>query len=267
MTWGAVAGAAIGTVGGIYAANKQADAAERSAAAAEFKPFNVTTGLGNTKFGKNKVSYTLDPRLRDYQDNLFGLAANALPDSANPDEAAANLFARYQSLAAPIKERSFGMLQNSQFNNGTLGLATGGTSADAGGYAQRNPALAAWLEAQQTGDRNMFLQAEKEARGFLDSDLNRISNIFGNAVGVENVGYDMINAGAGLGGRQAQAGATAAQVLARGYGAQASGYGNVIDSLTKGLTQAIGNYNPQPTTPTTISNQPVNNTSSSYWGR
>ena len=288
---GALISAGIGLLGANQqkkAANRAADAqiqaAEMQAEAAKFKPYNVTGGLGSAMFDteNQKASYTLDPRLKAQQDALLGLGAEALPTDANPDAAAQMLFDRYQQMAAPSRERSFAALQNSQFNNGTLGLSYGATAS---GLGASNPALEAYLNAQNMADQNMFLTAQDKARDYLTSDIARSTGLFNSAIGLDSVGQDAMNAGINIGGRATAANSAAANALAAGMtnaaNINASAQTNYINQLAGGFTQMVGqpgfqqgmgnlgsmfgslfgNNSPQ------MPNAPANNMSSSYWGR
>lgn len=244
MPIGALIGAGAGLLGGVMQADATKDAARTAAKASEFKPYNITSGLGDVKFDRkgNTVDYTLDPNLRAYQNSMFNLANQAIPTTSDPTEAANALYNQYNAMTAPERERSFGMLQNSQFNNGTLGLGIGGTAA--GGYGQRNPALASWLEAQNQAQQKMFLQAQDSARNYLDSDIKRSTGLLGQGIGVEQVGYDMINLGSTLGGRQSQANGQAAQILGAGYANAAKQQNNVIDGIMDMVNQGVSKIFP-----------------------
>lgn len=289
--WGALISAGIGLLGANQqkkAANRAADAqiqaAELQAEAAKFKPYNVTTGLGKSVFDteNNTATYELDPRLRDAQATMFDLGQQGLPTTGNPEEAAQMLFDRYQQMAAPTRERSFAALQNSQFNNGTLGLAYGATQS---GLGASNPALEAYLNAQNMADQNMFLTAQDKSRDYLTSDIARSQGLFTSGIGLEAPGMDALNAGITIGGRATAANSAAANALAAGMtnaaNINASAQTNYINQLAGGFTQMVGqpgfqqgmgnlgsmfgslfgNNSPQ------MSNAPANNMSSSYWGR
>ena len=248
MPIGAIAGAVIG---GMFsnsaskrAANAELEAARMQADAAKFKPYNVTGLLGSANFdtNNNTVSTSIDPRLKARQDELLRLGGSAMPSDVNPDNLASNLFSRYQALAAPYRERDFAMLNNSQFNNGTLGLSYGATAS---GLGASNPALEAWLNSQNLADQKMFLDAETNARQFIDNDLARSQGMFNSAIGLDAVGADALNAGINIGSKAGAAASASATALANGMrNANTINYKNdmnLINSMTKGFTEFAGN--------------------------
>lgn len=108
MPIGALIGAGAGLVGGMMQADATKDAARTAAKASEFKPYNITSGLGDVKFDRknNTVDYNLDPNLRAYQNSMFNLANQAIPTTSDPTEAANALYNQYNAMTAPERERS-----------------------------------------------------------------------------------------------------------------------------------------------------------------
>jgi hypothetical protein len=202
MPWGAAAVAAA-TVGGAYmssqasksAANTSADAqryaADQAAEAARFTPVGVTTNLGKSNFTMNpdgtiaSAGYTLDPRLQDIQNKIYGQAGAFNPEAigqaaqplmggasslfnlgqqylaTSPQQAAADYMAQQQGLLAPGREQQLAGLRNQQYQTGRAGLATGGTMA--GGLQQTNPELAAYYNS--IAQQNATLAAQSDAYG------------------------------------------------------------------------------------------------------
>jgi hypothetical protein len=202
MPWGAAAVAAA-TVGGAYmssqasksaantSANAQRYAADQAAEAARFTPVGVTTNLGKSNFTINpdgtieSAGYTLDPRLQNIQNSIYGQAGAFNPEAigqaaqplmggasslfnlgqqylaTSPQQAAADYMAQQQGLLAPGREQQLAGLRNQQYQTGRAGLATGGTMA--GGLQQTNPELAAYYNS--IAQQNATLAAQSDAYG------------------------------------------------------------------------------------------------------
>ena len=198
MPWAAAA-----VVGGSYlssqaaksAANTSADAqryaADRAAEAARFTPVGIKTNLGSSNFTMNpdgtisSAGYTLDPRLQNIQNSIFGQAGAYNPEAigqaaqplmggasslfnlgqqylaTSPQQAAADYMAQQQGLLAPGREQQLAGLRNQQYQTGRTGLATGGTVA--GGMQQTNPELAAYYNS--LAQQNATLAAQSDAYG------------------------------------------------------------------------------------------------------
>jgi len=202
MPWAAAA-AATATVAGSYlssqanksAANTSADAqryaADRAAEAARFTPVGIKTNLGTSNFTMNpdgtiaEAGYTLDPRLQNIQNSIYGQAGAFNPEAigqaaqplmggasslfnlgqqylaTSPQQAAADYMAQQQGLLAPGREQQLAGLRNQQYQTGRTGLATGGTTA--GGLQQTNPELAAYYNS--IAQQNATLAAQSDAYG------------------------------------------------------------------------------------------------------
>lgn len=199
MPWGAAAAATATVVGGYMssqaaksAAQTSADAqryaADQAAQAARFTPVGVTTNLGSSNFAFNEdgtlksAGYTLDPRLKGIQNNVYGQAQAYNPEqvgqaaqplyggaasafnlgqqylATSPQQASADWMAQQRDLLAPGYEQQLAGLRNQQFQTGRTGLATGGTSA--GGLMQTNPELAAFYNAKAQQERTLASQAD-----------------------------------------------------------------------------------------------------------
>jgi hypothetical protein len=202
MPWGAAA-AATGMIAGSYlsgqaaksAANTSADAqryaADQAAQAARFTPVGIKTNLGSSNFTMNpdgtisSAGYTIDPRLQNIQNNIYGQAGAYNPEAigqaaqplmggasslfnlgqqylaTSPQQAAQDYMAQQQGLLAPGREQQLAGLRNQQYQTGRTGLATGGTVA--GGMQQTNPELAAYYNS--IAQQNATLAAQSDAYG------------------------------------------------------------------------------------------------------
>jgi hypothetical protein len=177
------------------AANTSADAqryaADQAAKAARFTPVGVKTNLGSSNFTINpdgtisSAGYTLDPRLQNIQNNIYGQAGAYNPEAigqaaqplmggasslfnlgqqylaTSPQQAAQDYMAQQQGLLAPGREQQLAGLRNQQYQTGRTGLATGGTVA--GGMQQTNPELAAYYNS--IAQQNATLAAQSDAYG------------------------------------------------------------------------------------------------------
>jgi len=199
MPWGAAAAAAA-TVAGAYmsseasksaantSANAQRYAADQAARSAAFKPVGVKTNLGTSNFtvdeygNISEAGYTLDPRLQNIQNSIYGQAGAFNPEAigqaaqplmggaasafglgkqylaTSPQQAAQDYMAEQRNLLAPGYEQQLAGIRNAQFQTGRTGLATGGTTS--GGLMQTNPELAAFYNAKAQQERVLASQAD-----------------------------------------------------------------------------------------------------------
>ena len=169
-------------------ANAQIEAARIAAEAAKFKPIGVTTRFGQSQFQKDAngnvigAGYTLSPEMKAQQDALIGVSNQALTQyqnapnmfapmgdagqramtlgnqylAADPQAQALKYMQDQQALLATGRERDMNQMLTGEFNRGTYGLATGGTST---GMGAANPRLEAMLNAQRQQDLGLATQA------------------------------------------------------------------------------------------------------------
>lgn len=169
-------------------ANAQLEAARIAADAAKFKPIGITTRFGQSNFQKDAqgnvigANYTLTPDIKAQQDALMGVSGNMLTQyqnapgqfapmgdagqramtlgnqylAADPQAQAMKYMQDQQALLATGRERDMNQMLTGEFNRGTYGLATGGTST---GMGAANPRLEAMLNAQRQQDLGLAAQA------------------------------------------------------------------------------------------------------------
>lgn len=169
-------------------ANAQLEAARIAADAAKFRPVGVTTRFGQSNFQKDAAGnvigagYTLSPDIKAQQDALLAASGQMLPQYAgslaatapmgdaaqrmmslgnqylatDPQAQAAKYLADQQALLATGRERDVAGTLAGEFNRGTYGLATGGTST---GMMAANPRLEALYNAQRQQDLGLAAQA------------------------------------------------------------------------------------------------------------
>jgi len=193
----------------------QLQIAREAAEGAKFKPYNITTALGGVRFGDQTADITYDPKLAAYRDRLFGLAASELPE----DLAAARA-AEYERLVAGSR----GALEQQTAALGTGLFRTGRQGLDIYGANPEMRAFAAGLS-----DRELALRQAAEQQ--IAGRIAQSTGLFTSGLGVENALMQPLEIGANLGGRQAQAGAAAGQLL--GQGGQLYGQSLQASALTQ----------------------------------
>ena len=191
---------------------------------------------------------------------MFTLGAEALPTTADTTELQRQYIAQQQGLLAPSREQQFAQLRNRQFQRGTGGLATGGTTAGyttgAPGLMQTNPEMAAYYNALAREDATLAANAPTYAQNLLNQRIASGTNLFTQAGNLETMAQQPLTIGTGLGTQVATAGSRAGLYgLTGGQGAaQTQLYGNIgsatgqlgqLQGLLGGITpyvQQAGNY-------------------------
>jgi hypothetical protein len=238
-------------------------------------------------------------------EQLFGLGSQYMAES--PEAVAARYMQKQQDLLAPGRERQYAQLQNQLYQTGRGGLSVGATGMRPGGgqgLRATNPELEAYYNALAQQDAALAAQAEQagqqqiqfgtglygaganllnQRESALASSLNPFTTTLGGASTLESLGQQPLDIGAQLGGKSATAGANVGQSLLQGglsaaktaqVGNSYSPFGTALQGLSSnptlatGLSQWIQSGNqPAYNQPSYMSNAPVNNASSSYWGR
>jgi len=156
---------------------------------------------------------------------LFGLGQQYMAQS--PQEAAQQYMAKQQELLAPSRERQYGALQNQLFNTGRGGLAVGGTGArpsGAAGLGASNPETEAYYNALAQQDAQLASQAMQAGQqqvafgaGLFGTGGNLLNQGYQGqvaalspyqaylqgATGLENLGQQPLDIGAGIGAKVA----------------------------------------------------------------
>jgi hypothetical protein len=164
---------------------------------------------------------------------LFGAGQGYLSES--PEIARQRYISQQQALLAPQQEQALAGIRNRLFQTGRTGLATGGTMA--GGMAQTNPELAAYYNALAQQQAQLVAGADQAAQqqqafgaglfgqgaGLLGQQSALTAGAYaplqtqlGLAGSAEQLGQQGLELGSALGGRQAQAGAAAGNLLSTG---------------------------------------------------
>jgi hypothetical protein len=248
-------------------AQQQLEATRRAEQFATFKPVGVTTAFGQSNFGFDPTTgqltsagYTATPQVAAQRERLFTLGAEALPTTADTTELQRQYIAQQQGLLAPSREQQFAQLRNRQFQRGTGGLATGGTTAGyttgAPGLMQTNPEMAAYFNALAREDATLAANAPTYAQNLLNQRIASGTNLFTQAGNLETMAQQPLTIGTGLGTQVATAGSRAgiygltgaqgaAQTQLYGNVAGASGQLGQAQGLLTGVSpylQQAGNY-------------------------
>lgn len=203
------------------AAKDKADAAARTAAtvaaAAEFKPYAISTGLGTSYFDtdKKQAGYELDPTLRAYRDKFYTLGADFLGNvQTDPTAAARDYYTQQQSLMSGQRGAEDLALRQQQLQSGRIGLGLSGASQGAGmGTGFVNPEQYQRDLARAQADQQMAFDARQRAQSEIDANILRGQGLFTSGAGVEELGMKPLTLGADIGNRVATTGANAASTL------------------------------------------------------
>jgi hypothetical protein len=246
---------------------KVSTAATQAQNLAAFTPVGTTNFFGSSQFTRDPVTgqltsagFTPTAQVGEQMQNLFGLGAQALPTTTNPQAGAQQYIAQQQGLLAPGREQALAGLQNKQFQTGTTGLATGGTMA---GYApgqtglmQTNPQLAAYYNSLAQQDAQLAANAPTYAQSLLDKQIATGTNLFGAVNTLQGYAQQPLTTSADLAKAQSAAGAyagnlgltgqtNAAQLAATGMlqgNAAMQGTYNQLGQTATGLGNTIANW-------------------------
>jgi hypothetical protein len=194
--------------------------------------------------------------------SLFGAAQGYLSES--PEIARQRYISQQQGLLAPMNEQNLAGIRNRLFQTGRTGLATGGTMA--GGMQATNPELAAYYNALAQQQSQLAAGADQAAQqqqvfgaglfgqgaGLLGQQSALTAGAYaplqtqlGLAGSTEQLGQQALELGSALGGRQAQAGAAAGNLLNTG-----SIYaGKTLAGITDPNAALLGSYGRKLSTP------------------
>ncbi len=199
--------------------------------------------------------------------SLFGAAQGYLSES--PEAARQRYISNQQALLNPINEQNLAGIRNRLFQTGRTGLATGGTSA--GNMAATNPELAAYYNALAQQNAQLTAGADQAAQqqqvfgaGLFGQGAGLLGQVpaltsaaygplqtqLGLAGSTEQLGQQALELGSALGGRQAQAGAAAGNLLATG----AVQAGRTLSGITDPNAALLGSLGRQISTSTPTSN-------------
>lgn len=290
------------------AAAAQIQAAQVAADAAKFRPVGVTTRFGQSQFQKDAqgnvigAGYALTPDVKAQQDALMGISNTmlgqygagqvaALPMgqaaqtmmtlgnnylATTPEQQAQKYMAEQQALLATGRERDMNQMLTGEFNRGTYGLSTGGTST---GMMGANPRLEALYNAQRQQDLGLASQATqggmdyakfgagmvggggdmlKSMYGVQSAAYDPYKTAMGGAQTLEGLGQNAMDLGVNLG--KVTSNAQAGQLLGQGmltasqtmqpadayspWGAMLTGAGNTMQNYAQQQPQQQYQFNP-----------------------
>lgn len=208
MTWGLVATAGAGLVGGMMSANAAENAAETQAgvsreqaaalqAAGRWKATGTTNRYGTSEQvldpdsgALTSATWNMSPEMKAYQDRLQAGANTALPTDFDATQATQAQYQLLKNQQAPGVERQYSGLLSDLMHKGTLGLSTGGTSGIGGGpaLAQVNPQMEAFMNAVAQQDAANLTGAQTQVRSMMDSDITRSNGLMGQVGNIEDRG-------------------------------------------------------------------------------
>ena len=194
---------------------------------------------------------------------LFNLGQQYIAQS--PQEAAQQYMAKQQELLAPSRERQYGALQNQLFQTGRGGLSVGATGArpsGAAGLGASNPETEAYYNALAQQDAQLAAQAMQAGQaqtafgaGLFGTGGNLLTQGYqgqagalapyqaylSGATGLENLGQQPLDIGAGIGAKVANPAGSQA-LYAGGQNAANSMYrANAYDPTANFLLSASQN--------------------------
>lgn len=202
---------------------KVSTAATQAQNLASFTPIGTTNFFGSSQFTRDPVTgqitsagYTPTAQVGGQIQNLFGLGAEALPTTTNPQALQQQYITQQQGLLAPGREQQLAQLENRQYQTGTTGLATGGTMAgytpNAQGLMATNPGMAAYYNAIAEQDARLAANAPTYAQSVLDKQIATGTGLFGSANVLQGYAQQPFAMSTDLAKAQAAAGASAGQL-------------------------------------------------------
>ena len=218
------------------AAAAQQAAGNQAAAAAEFKPYGVTTGFGTSYFDPKtqQAGYQLDPVLEAFRNSMYAGAGEFMGQvQSDPQEAAQNYYNQQQALMAGGRGAEDIALRQQQLNSGRIGLGLSGAAMGAGaGTGYVNPQQYQQQLARSQQDQQLAAQSQQMAQADIDRAISRATGLFQTGAGIEEMGLRPLTIGADIGSRQQVSGNAQAQALLSG------GQGAADARLAGGIQQA-----------------------------
>jgi len=230
-----------------------AAAGQQAAAAAEFKPYSITSGFGTGYFDteNNRAGYDIDPVLKAFRDQSYGGAADFMGQvNADPTQVAQNYYNQQQGIMAGGREAEDIALRQNQLQSGRIGLGLssnamggGGPAGMGGGYV--NPEQFQQQMARNMADQQLAGQSTQMAQADMDRNIARGQGMLQTATGLENMAMQPMTLGADIGNRAAVAGANQGQALLAGGQAAANANlagGLGLSGMFQNIGQGFGNY-------------------------
>ena len=229
------------------AAAAQIEAGKQAAAAAEFKPYSITTGFGTSYFDKDKqqAGYEMDPALKAFQDTFYQGAGDFLGQvTSDPMEAARRYQEQQMGLLSPYRAAEDIALDAQQLQRGRIGLGLSGASQGAGvGTGYVNPEQYQRDLARERVNAEIAASSYSLGQSDIDKNILRGTGLLTSGTGLEELAMKPLTIGADIGNKAAVAGAQqGANLLSAGNAAAqtnlASGIGTA--GLFRNATMAAG---------------------------
>lgn len=188
---------------------------------AQFKPYAIRTGVGNTFFDQatGQAGVNLSPQMQAYQQGLLGQAGQAAAGiAATPEQAAAKYMKQQQGLLQPGRQAEDIALRQSQLQRGRIGLGISSEAAGAGAGGLINSDQFSVDRARALADAKIAADAMKFGQQQQLTQLDLAKGLFGAGMAPETYGLDTLKTGVGLGQTVASAGANQAQLYGSGMG-------------------------------------------------
>lgn len=296
--WTSLINPAISALGTAYTANQATDAANTAAQMSQFRPVGVTTRFGKSGFTYDPATgqltgaqYQVAPDVAAMREGLLGMAGTGLGQAqaamgnqpiinqagaglfqlgqkylaTSPEAAAQQWMTQQQNLLAPGREQETAQLANKEFQRGTLGLATGGTTTgyggmDTAGLAASNPRFAELMNARALADATMAANAQKYGQaqtqfgqglltgaidlskagyGLQTAALAPYTQYLQGAKTAEELGQNAFTQGTSLGSSITAAQQLAAQQYLKGQQAQQAALQGTLSTLADPIAQLI----------------------------
>ncbi len=211
-------------------------AGNQAAAAAEFKPYGVTTGFGTSYFDPKtqQAGYQLDPVLEAFRNSMYAGAGEFMGQvNTDPQAAAQNYYNQQQALMAGGRGAEDIALRQQQLQSGRIGLGLSGAAMGAGaGTGYVNPQQYQQQLARAQQDQQLAAQSTQLAQADIDKAISRATGLFQTGAGIEELGLRPLTIGADIGSKQQVSGNAQAQALLSG------GQGAADARLAGGIQQA-----------------------------
>ena len=188
---------------------------------AQFKPYAIRTGVGNTFFDQatGQAGVNLSPQMQAYQQGLLGQAGQAAGAiAATPEQAAAKYMEQQQGLLQPGRQAEDIALRQSQLQRGRIGLGISSEAAGAGAGGYVNPEQFQRDRARALADAQIAAGATQAGQQQAANQLQLAQGLFGAGMAPETYGLDTLKTGVGLGQTAAAAGMNQAQLYGSGMG-------------------------------------------------
>ena len=264
-------------VGGIFGGDQATPDYSGAIAAAEFKPYSISTGFGSSYWNKDAQTggYTLTPELQKFRDIYYKAAESALPSAdqiqfakdvtgygqglfskainLDTSKIAQDYYNKQLDILAPGRAAEEARLADTLFTRGRTGAATGYGS----GYL--NPEQFALLSAREQANAQLGLESTDRARQQQLQDIqsalgyyglgeqlkttpyNTASTLFGYGTNLESLGLTPLQAGLSAGQAASSAGSNVAQLLAQQENARVAAENDpgLFGSLVSGAVSAF----------------------------